>query len=165
MDCLCLSGQTLCEYGIGWIRWGGGGECATKLTTLRLTDFILICRYSASVTQLNGERLCGETFCPFLYMVTYGTWSSWRKWSAEASRNVGTGYNFWIQPFCTVFLEQLIVTQMVMKVCSGRTWMVINMFTEALVWKLCWSSSVQSSPNLYIEFFYNVTSFFLFCSC
>jgi len=33
----------------------------TKLTTLRLTDFILICKPTAIVLEVNGERLHSET--------------------------------------------------------------------------------------------------------
>lgn len=37
----------------------------TKLTTLRLADFILICKHCAVVTHVNGERLCGEAVLLF----------------------------------------------------------------------------------------------------
>lgn len=81
--------------GIVWMwRWMGGGG-VTKPTTLCHTDFILICRHCAVVTQFSGERLCSETFFLFLYVVVYGAWNWWRKWSRETSFNVITQQKFW----------------------------------------------------------------------
>jgi hypothetical protein len=64
-----------------WCRMGGGK--GTKLTTLRLTDFVLICRVTTVVLDMHAKRECIRSFVFSPYLVVESAVSHWWKWCTE----------------------------------------------------------------------------------